>query len=116
MRTLPIHLALTFAALAYLPPSAHARSVVTIAAAAAPAAATAESVSILRERIDLLLPQAMKDWKIDMWLIFTRENATDPILAVLGVEHIVARGAFIFALEDDALRKLAIAASYDVDP
>ncbi len=75
-----------------------------------------DSASIRKERIDVLLPQVMKDRGIDLWLTFTRENAPDPILPVLGVDHIVARGAFIFALKEGKLHKLAIAASYDVDP
>ena len=71
---------------------------------------------IRQDRINVLLPQIMKEQKVDAWLTFTRENTTDPILAVLGVDHIVARGAFIFARKDGAFRRIAIAASYDVDP
>lgn len=73
--------------------------------------------AIRRDRINKLLPEAMKSHGIDTWLTFTRENTTDPILSTLGVEHIVARGAFIFSLKPDGtLRKTAIAASYDVEP
>jgi Xaa-Pro aminopeptidase len=86
------------------------------AAVAGAAAATVDHEAIRRDRINVLLPQIMKEQKIDCWLTFTRENTTDPILKVLGVEHIVARGAFIFAVKDGKFRKIAIAASYDVDP
>ena len=57
-----------------------------------------EVEKIRQDRINILLPEVMKDKGIDLWLTFTRENATDPILKVLGIDHIVARGAFIFAL------------------
>ena len=71
---------------------------------------------IRRERITVLLPAIMKQQKVDAWLIFTRENAVDPLLAVLGIDHIVARGAFLFAHQGGRFRRIAIAASYDVDP
>jgi Xaa-Pro aminopeptidase len=81
-----------------------------------PAAAAVDHEAIRRDRINVLLPQIMKEQKIDCWLTFTRENTTDPLLKVLGVEQIVARGAFVFAWKDGKFRKIAIAASYDVDP
>jgi Xaa-Pro aminopeptidase len=83
---------------------------------AEPAGPQVDHGKILRDRINVLLPKVMKDQKIDCWLTFTRENTPDPILKTLGIEHIVARGAFIFAFKDGAFRKVAIAASYDVDP
>lgn len=71
---------------------------------------------IRRDRLNVLLPKIMKEQKVEAWLTFTRENTTDPLMPVLGVEHIVARGAFLFSRKDGKFRKLAIAASYDVDP
>jgi Xaa-Pro aminopeptidase len=71
---------------------------------------------IRRDRIERLLPAILAEQGIDAWLTFTRENTTDPILPVLGIDHIVARGAFLFARKDGAFRRIAIAASYDVDP
>ena len=71
---------------------------------------------IRRDRLQKLLPEIMKEQGIDAWLTFTRESTTDPLLAVLGVDHIVARGAVVFAWQGDTFRKVAIAASYDVDP
>jgi Xaa-Pro aminopeptidase len=86
-------------------------------AGAVPAAASAvDHDAIRRDRINTLLPRLMKEQGVDCWLTFTRENTQDPILAVFGIEHIVARGAFLFTLKDGAFRKTAIAASYDVDP
>jgi Xaa-Pro aminopeptidase len=84
--------------------------------AAAADAPVVDHAKIREDRINTLLPEIMKERGIDLWLTFTRENATDPILAIMGIDHIVARGAFIFALTGDGFRKVAIAASYDVDP
>src|SRR5262245_29635716 len=67
--------------------------------------------AILRERVNRLIPEAMKSQGVNLWLTFTRENATDPLLVTLGLEHIVARGAFIFILnQDGSFKKVAIAA------
>lgn len=87
-----------------------------ISAAAEPAASAVDHAKIRRDRINVLLPRVMREQKVDCWLTFTRENTTDPILKTLGIEHIVARGAFIFGFKDSAFYKIAIAASYDVDP
>jgi Xaa-Pro aminopeptidase len=84
--------------------------------AGAPEAADVDHDKIRRDRINVLLPRIMKEQKIEAWLTFTRENTPDPLLPVLGVDHIVARGAFLFSLKDGDFRKVAIAASYDVDP
>jgi Xaa-Pro aminopeptidase len=75
-----------------------------------------DHASIRRDRINVLLPKILAEQGLDLWLTFTRENTPDPILAVFGLHHIVARGAFLFAREKGAYRKIAIAASYDVDP
>ncbi len=80
------------------------------------AAADVDHAKIRRDRLNVLLPRIMAEQQIDVWLTFTRENTTDPILEVIGVDDIVARGAFIFARKEGAFRKIAIAASYDVDP
>jgi Xaa-Pro aminopeptidase len=72
--------------------------------------------AIRRDRITTLLPRILVEQKTDAWLTFTRENTQDPILKIFGIEHIVARGAFLFARQGSAFRRIAIAASYDVDP
>ena len=80
-------------------------------------AAAVDHDAIRRDRINKLLPEAMRTHGVDMWLTFTRENAQDPMLPTLGLDHIVARGAFAFILKPgESLRKVAIAASYDVEP
>ncbi len=72
--------------------------------------------AIRRDRILTLLPRLMREQGTDAWLTFTRENTQDPILSIFGIEHIVARGAFVFAHHGGVFRRIAIAASYDVEP
>jgi Xaa-Pro aminopeptidase len=122
-RTFPLFLSLLAAALLFTAPSRGDEGVVAPAedSATRPAGSNTggppvDPVQIRNDRINILLPEVMKDQGIDLWLTFTRENATDPILGVLGIDHIVARGAFIFSVKGGTFRKLAIAASYDVDP
>lgn len=75
-----------------------------------------DHAAIRAERINTLLPQILREQGLDMWLVFSRENAEDPLLPEIGVPHIVARGAFLFSLKEGQCRKIAIAASYDTTP
>ena len=76
-----------------------------------------ELAQVSQQRISGLLPQIMAEKDIDLWLTFTREGATDPLLAQLGSDHMVARAALIFArTAEGGFRRIAIAASYDVEP
>jgi Xaa-Pro aminopeptidase len=77
---------------------------------------TVDHEAIRRDRITTLLPRILAEQKTDAWLTFTRENTPDPILKVFGIDHIVARGAFLFARRGAAFTRTAIAASYDIDP
>lgn len=80
------------------------------------AAPAVDHEAIRRDRIDKLLPEAMRAHGLDMWLTFTRESALDPMLPTLGLHDIVARGAFVFIRgKEGSLSRTAIAASYDVD-
>lgn len=73
--------------------------------------------TVSQRRIKSLLPQLMAEKNIDLWLTFTREGATDPLLGQLGSDHMVARAALIFArTAEGGFRRIAIAASYDVEP
>jgi len=82
-----------------------------------PSLAAVDREAIRRDRINKLLPEAMRTQGVEMWLTLTRENAVDPLLPTLGLDHIVARGAFVFILKPGGgLRKVAIAASYDTEP
>ncbi len=74
------------------------------------------SPDVLRERVDKLLPAAMSQNDIDLWLVFTREESKDPLAADLGGGDAVARMALLFAHSNGKLKKTAIAASYDVTP
>jgi Xaa-Pro aminopeptidase len=70
-----------------------------------------------RDRLINLLPELLTEKGFDCWLTFTREGATDPLLPRLGSEHMVARAALIFANTSQGdYRRIAIAASYDVEP
>jgi Xaa-Pro aminopeptidase len=72
---------------------------------------------IQRDRLVELLPKVLEEKGLDCWLTFTREGATDPLLHRLGSTHMVARAALIFAhTAQGDYRRVAIAASYDVEP
>jgi len=58
----------------------------------------------------------LKKYGFDMWLILTREGARDPLAKEVSLGNVVARSAGIFYLDNDKLKKIAIAASYDIDP
>ncbi|MFB0516351.1 MAG: M24 family metallopeptidase [Candidatus Neomarinimicrobiota bacterium] len=78
---------------------------------------SADLANVRQERLTVLLPQLLEEKGLDCWLTFTREGATDPLLKRLGSEHMVARAALIFARTPDGdYRRIAIAASYDVEP
>ncbi|MGH9811647.1 MAG: M24 family metallopeptidase [Candidatus Acidiferrales bacterium] len=75
-----------------------------------------EARAIRQRRIDVLLPQALAEHGFDLWLVFTREAARDPLGPDVAGEQVVARAAFLFARTADGFRKIAIVASYDVTP
>ena len=78
--------------------------------------ALAANQDVLRERVERLLPRAMEAHDIDLWLVFTREEAADPLAEDLGGGDAVARMALLFDRSKQGLRKTAIAASYDIVP
>ncbi|MFQ5724583.1 MAG: M24 family metallopeptidase [Terriglobia bacterium] len=89
-------------------------SVCLLAAEARPEAS--EAAALRQQRVNELLPRAMAEHGIDLWLVFTRENARDPIAEDVGGGQVVARSAFLFAHTADGYRKIAVVASYDVAP
>ncbi|MDA2913448.1 Xaa-Pro peptidase family protein [Acidobacteriia bacterium AH_259_A11_L15] len=89
-------------------------SVSLLGATARPEASGAEALR--QQRVNELLPRAMAEHGIDLWLVFTRENASDPIAEDVGGGRVVARSAFLFAHTADGYRKIAVVASYDVAP
>ncbi len=85
-------------------------------AAPEPDAAAEQARAIRKRRLDVLLPQALEQHGFDAWLVFTRENARDPIAEDVAGGRVVARSAFLFARTPKGFRKTAIVASYDVTP
>mgnify|MGYP001065658513 CR=1 FL=1 len=71
---------------------------------------------IKKTKLDKFALQAMREEKIDMWIILTREYAVDPLAKDFSADKAVAKTAIIFINEDTALKKIAICASYDTDP
>jgi len=68
------------------------------------------------KRVNTFVLPAMRAAGIDMWVVLSRENNPDPIAADLGAGSVVGRTACIFVDTGDSLRKIAIAASYDITP
>jgi Xaa-Pro dipeptidase len=55
---------------------------------------------IRKNRIDTLLPEAMKDANIEAWLVICRENNNDPLANHIGGENAGGTAAFIFVLKN----------------
>ncbi len=72
--------------------------------------------ALQKKRADVLIPQALEQHGIDLWIVFTRESARDPIAADLGGGGVVARAALLFASGAAGFDKTAITASYDTTP
>lgn len=73
-------------------------------------------LELLKERVERLLPPAMENQNIDLWIVFTREESRDPLAEDLAGGTAVARMALLFDRAGGGFRKTAIAASYDVTP
>lgn len=56
---------------------------------------------IRSERINTLLPEAMKRAEVDTWAILCRSNNNDPLARHVGCENAVAPAVFMFRLVDD---------------
>jgi Xaa-Pro aminopeptidase len=67
-------------------------------------------------KVDRILAGVIREHGVDLWLVFTRENARDPIAEDIAGGSVVARAAFAF-YHDKAGRfhRVAIVASYDAD-
>jgi Xaa-Pro aminopeptidase len=62
---------------------------------------------IRKERINTLLPKAMKAANVDAWLVICRENANDPLAKHVGCENAGQTAAFIFYQSDNKFASLA---------
>ena len=55
---------------------------------------------IRNERINKLLPQALKDAQVDAWMIICRENNNDPLADHIGGQNAGGEAAFLFYNDD----------------
>ena len=51
---------------------------------------------IRREKFDLILPEVMRENKVDMWIIACREGIFDPLYKFLGEGYVAHNGYYIF--------------------
>lgn len=63
---------------------------------------------IRKERIKILLPDAMKSTGVDTWIVICRENNSDPLAKHVGGENAGGTAAFMFFLESDSIKAIAI--------
>jgi Xaa-Pro aminopeptidase len=61
---------------------------------------------IRKERIQKLLPEAMKSAGVDAWIILCRENNNDPIAHHIGGENAGGQALFLFYLEGDLVKSV----------
>src|SRR5262245_32293569 len=69
-----------------------------------------------RRRLPERLPGLLAAAGLDGWIVFTRESSPDCIAAEVAAERAVARMACLFGKIEGQVRRVAIAASYDVTP
>lgn len=58
---------------------------------------------IRQERIQTLLPEAMKRADVEAWAVLCRSNNNDPLARHIGCENAVAPAVFLFQLVDDGI-------------
>lgn len=63
---------------------------------------------IRKQRIETLLPQAMKGAGVDAWVVFVRENANDPLAIHVGGENAGGTAALLFFLDGQGVVSLAL--------
>lgn len=61
---------------------------------------------IRKERINQLLPEAMRTARVDCWLIICRENHNDPIASHIGGENAGGTAVFLFYLDEEGFHSL----------
>lgn len=59
--------------------------------------------AIRKERLQKLLPQAMAEAKVDVWVVICRENNNDPIAHHIGGENAGGTAVFLFHKSDDGI-------------
>ena len=63
------------------------------------------------DKFALVLPQAMRESQIDLWIVAMKQNHPDPLWEDLGGGFIGATGYFVFADRGDRVEK----AAFDID-
>ncbi|WP_296315095.1 M24 family metallopeptidase [Winogradskyella sp. UBA3174] len=66
---------------------------------------------IRKERINKLLPKALKAANVDSWLVVCRENNNDPIAVHVGGENAGGTAAFLFYNDDEGFHSLVFSPS-----
>jgi Xaa-Pro aminopeptidase len=64
-------------------------------------------IEIRKERINTLLPDAIKTAGVDAWLVICRENANDPLAKHIGCENAGKTAVFLFYFDNDTFKTLA---------
>lgn len=68
-------------------------------------------VDIRKQRINQLLPNALKAAEVDAWLIICRENNNDPLADHIGCENAGAPAAYLFYMDDKGFHSLVYSPS-----
>ncbi|WP_412972138.1 M24 family metallopeptidase [Glaciecola sp. MF2-115] len=66
---------------------------------------------IRKQRIEQLLPNALKNANVDAWLTICRENNNDPLADHVGCENAGSTAVFLFYLENNTFHSLAFSPS-----
>lgn len=66
---------------------------------------------IRRDQFDLILPEAMRDHGVDMWIVMQKENQFDPMYEDLGRGYVGSVGYWIFTDRGDRIERAAIGVS-----
>ena len=63
------------------------------------------------DKFEQVLPTAMKNAGIDMWIVAVKENHTDPLWEDLGRGYVSGLGYYVFFLRGDRVERLALGPS-----
>jgi len=66
---------------------------------------------IRKERIQQLLPDAMRTAGVEAWIVICRENYNDPLASFIGGENASGTAAYLLFLRDNSVRSVAISPS-----
>ncbi|MFM7272617.1 MAG: peptidase M24, partial [Gammaproteobacteria bacterium] len=60
------------------------------------------------DKFEQVLPGAMRDAGIDLWIVAMRENAPDPLWNDLGRGYVTGTGYYVFTLRGDRVERIAL--------